>query len=102
MDCLGNVRVFARFRSQLPDTPKNDVAAFTVLEDQRTVKIKDEDRVLHTFTFDHCFKKDATQQMISEVAVEPFALSSMHGHNVCFVSYGQSGSGKTFTMNGTK
>ncbi|KAG5075875.1 hypothetical protein JHK84_057106 [Glycine max] len=35
------------------------------------------------------------------VDVEPILRSAMDGHNVCVFAYGQTGTGKTFTMDGT-
>ncbi|KAH1229727.1 Kinesin-like protein KIN-14U [Glycine max] len=35
------------------------------------------------------------------VEVEPILRSAMDGHNVCVFAYGQTGTGKTFTMDGT-
>ena len=32
------------------------------------------------------------------VEVEPILRSAMDGHNVCVFAYGQTGTGKTFTM----
>ncbi|XP_061945872.1 kinesin-like protein KIN-14U isoform X2 [Populus nigra] len=35
------------------------------------------------------------------VEVEPILRSALDGHNVCILAYGQTGTGKTFTMDGT-
>ncbi|KAI5425000.1 hypothetical protein KIW84_030977 [Lathyrus oleraceus] len=35
------------------------------------------------------------------VEMEPILRSAMDGHNVCIFAYGQTGTGKTFTMDGT-
>ncbi|OIW07137.1 hypothetical protein TanjilG_10110 [Lupinus angustifolius] len=53
------------------------------------------------FEFDKVFTEAASQGYIF-VEVEPILRSAMDGHNVCVFAYGQTGTGKTFTMDGTK
>ncbi|CAA6669906.1 unnamed protein product [Spirodela intermedia] len=53
------------------------------------------------FKFDSVFSPQADQEMIFE-NTSPFATSVLDGYNVCIFAYGQTGTGKTFTMEGTK
>ncbi|XWS57638.1 hypothetical protein CRYUN_Cryun09bG0190500 [Craigia yunnanensis] len=52
------------------------------------------------FGFDKVFHQAANQEDIF-VEVEPILRSALDGHNVCIFAYGQTGIGKTFTMDGT-
>ncbi|KAJ0013252.1 hypothetical protein Pint_20597 [Pistacia integerrima] len=52
------------------------------------------------FGFDKVFNQEASQEDVF-VEVEPILRSALDGHNVCVLAYGQTGTGKTFTMDGT-
>ncbi|CAN0464364.1 unnamed protein product [Ascophyllum nodosum] len=51
------------------------------------------------FEFDRVFKQDSSQGSVFE-AVSPLVTSVLDGYNVCIFAYGQTDSGKTFTMEG--
>ncbi|XP_065861662.1 kinesin-like protein KIN-14Q isoform X2 [Euphorbia lathyris] len=53
-----------------------------------------------TFKFDAVFSPQADQANVFEDTA-PFATSVLDGYNVCIFAYGQTGTGKTFTMEGT-
>ncbi|KAG1682319.1 Kinesin-like protein KIF1B [Nymphon striatum] len=60
------------------------------------------------FYFDYCFwsvKQDthnyASQKKIFEKIGKEVLISAFDGYNVCILAYGQSGSGKSYTMLGT-
>ena len=62
-----------------------------------------------TYGFDFCFDSSnpdsenyATQAKIYETLGESVLNSLFSGYNACLVAYGQSASGKTYTMMGTK
>ncbi|KAL6989558.1 hypothetical protein U1Q18_015310 [Sarracenia purpurea var. burkii] len=52
------------------------------------------------FGFDKVFTQEATQEDVF-VEVLPILRSALDGHNVSILAYGQTGTGKTFTMDGT-
>jgi len=52
-----------------------------------------------TFHFDAVFSPGALQSDVFE-QVKPFIQSALNGENVCVFAYGQTGAGKTFTMEG--
>uniref|UniRef100_A0A2C9UFK6 Kinesin motor domain-containing protein n=1 Tax=Manihot esculenta TaxID=3983 RepID=A0A2C9UFK6_MANES len=54
-----------------------------------------------TFKFDAVFSPQSDQAEVFE-DVAPFATSVLDGYNVCIFAYGQTGTGKTFTMEGTE
>ncbi|KAL6504940.1 hypothetical protein OROHE_023322 [Orobanche hederae] len=52
------------------------------------------------FKFVAVFNPEADQLDVFE-ETSPFAISVLDGYNVCIFAYGQTGTGKTFTMEGT-
>ncbi|CAJ0901951.1 16848_t:CDS:2, partial [Entrophospora sp. SA101] len=57
--------------------------------------------ILKEYEFDHVFKPDSTQgQVYTEVAAD-IIQSVVDGYNCCIFAYGQTGAGKTYTMQGS-
>lgn len=54
----------------------------------------------HTFTFDSVFNPDTPQENIYNISARPCIQDVLEGYNGTIFAYGQSGSGKTFTMFG--
>ncbi len=68
---------------------------------QQTVQIKgDLLNEFHKFTLDKVFTNQASQQNIYEIAGEPIVESVLKGFNGTIFAYGQTSSGKTYTMQG--
>ena len=66
-----------------------------------TVRIRDNKSTEpHTFSLDHIFDIDSTQEQIYEVAAKPVVSSVLEGFNGTIFAYGQTSSGKTHTMQG--
>ena len=104
-EAVGNVRVICRFRP-LNDKEKemsNSVCA-NFYPDRQTVGIMTttthESAAPMKFTLDYVFTPDATQAEVYEVAAKPIVESVMQGFNGTVFAYGQTSSGKTFTMTG--
>lgn len=55
---------------------------------------------LHRFTFDHVFDMNASQSEVYETTAKPAVMSILEGYNSTIFAYGQTGTGKTFTMEG--
>ncbi|KAL5108295.1 Kinesin-like protein KIN-14L [Taenia crassiceps] len=53
------------------------------------------------FAFNRVFQENANQADIFE-EIQPIVESFVDGYNVCILAYGPTGSGKTYTMQGTK
>ena len=51
-----------------------------------------------TFTFDHVFGMELSQQDLYNETAAPMLKSFLEGYNVTVIAYGQTGSGKTFSM----
>lgn len=56
----------------------------------------------HTFTFDKVYDEHASQQEIYEHTAQSAVLSALEGYNATLLAYGQTGTGKTYTMEGFK
>ena len=54
----------------------------------------------HRFTFDEVFDKDTSQEEIFNISAKPAVSSVLEGYNSTIFAYGQTGTGKTFTMEG--
>jgi chromosomal replication initiation ATPase DnaA len=54
------------------------------------------------FTFDNVYGADSTQREVYDEGAFPLVESVMAGYNGTIFAYGQTGCGKTHTMNGLK
>ena len=70
-----------------------DVGSIQVYNPQNIKELKN-------FTFDHTYDWRATQQLIFEQTALPILESIMEGYNGTIFAYGQTGTGKTYTMEG--
>ena len=55
---------------------------------------------IHRFTFDDVFDIDSNQEEVYTVSAKPAVNSVLEGYNSTIFAYGQTGTGKTFTMEG--
>lgn len=55
---------------------------------------------LHRFTFDHVFDMNSSQAEVYDTTAKPAVNSILEGYNSTIFAYGQTGTGKTFTMEG--
>lgn len=56
----------------------------------------------HNFTFDYVYDPSATQNFLYDNTAKPAVLSVLEGYNATMLAYGQTGTGKTYTMEGFK
>ncbi|XP_021595030.1 kinesin-like protein KIN-14T isoform X2 [Manihot esculenta] len=99
LDLKGNIRVFCRIR---PITMAENFGRLrpAVAADSSTVLLKLADNKSKNYSFDRVFHPGSSQdEVFSEV--EPVIKSVLDGYNACIFAYGQTGTGKTFTMEGT-
>lgn len=55
---------------------------------------------LHRFTFDYVFDIPSTQEFVYVQSAQPAVISVLEGYNSTIFAYGQTGTGKTHTMEG--
>lgn len=91
VELKGNIRVFCRVKPHpcpvVTCSPGNTSLQLTVDDKE------------HTFTFDRIFAPEASQQDVFHM-VSDLVQSALDGYHVCLFSYGQTGAGKTHTMQG--
>ena len=54
----------------------------------------------YTFTFDHVYSEHSNQSDVYNNTARDAVLSSLSGYNASIIAYGQTGTGKTYTMEG--
>ncbi|CAM9193777.1 unnamed protein product [Phaeothamnion confervicola] len=54
----------------------------------------------HVFTFDHVYEQSASQRKVYDTTAMEVVDSALQGYNATVFAYGQTGTGKTFTMEG--
>uniref|UniRef100_K3WGY6 Kinesin-like protein n=1 Tax=Globisporangium ultimum (strain ATCC 200006 / CBS 805.95 / DAOM BR144) TaxID=431595 RepID=K3WGY6_GLOUD len=89
----GRIRVFCRMR---PPMRGDSVALLRPKPNSVLVE-----RGAKEFSFDHVFGPESTQTDVF-AKVEPLVTSFTDGYNSCIMAYGQTGTGKTFTMVGNR
>ncbi|MCO5594941.1 hypothetical protein L7F22_048976 [Adiantum nelumboides] len=103
LELKGNIRVFCRCR---PLAPYEDTAgSSSVIEfspfHNRELYVCTNDGARKTFRFDHVFSPSHSQEEVF-LEIAPLVVSVLDGFNVCIFAYGQTGTGKTFTMEGSE
>lgn len=97
------VKVAVRCRP-LNSKEKADNRAIIVDVDQKvgqvTLRNPKGDEPPKSFTFDHAFHWEATQKEVYDIVARPIVNSVMDGYNGTIFAYGQTGTGKTHTMEG--
>lgn len=96
LDIKGSIRVFCRVRPFLL-TDRRRICEPILLERDK-VKVRSPG-TRKEFEFDKVFCKEASQEEVYS-EVEPIIQSALDGRNVCIIAYGQTGTGKTYTMDG--
>ncbi|XP_057998764.1 kinesin-like protein KIN-14S isoform X2 [Hevea brasiliensis] len=102
IELKGNIRVFCRCRplnqAEIANG-SNYVVEFDPSLDNE-LHIISSDSSKKQFKFDHVFKPEDNQEAVF-AQTKPIVTSVLDGYNVCIFAYGQTGTGKTFTMEGT-
>ncbi|KAF2295791.1 hypothetical protein GH714_034014 [Hevea brasiliensis] len=102
-EAKGNIRVFCRCR---PLIKEEIPAGYKMVVDFEAAKDGDlgiltGGSTRKTFKFDRVYTPNDNQVDVFADA-SPLVISVLDGYNVCIFAYGQTGTGKTFTMEGTE
>ncbi|KAL0718095.1 hypothetical protein Bca4012_067417 [Brassica carinata] len=102
IELKGNIRVFCRCRPLNQDEVGNGCASVVEFDasHENDLQILSTDSSKKHFKFDHVFKPEDSQETVF-AQTKPIVTSVLDGYNVCIFAYGQTGTGKTFTMEGT-
>ncbi|KAI7736686.1 hypothetical protein M8C21_012222, partial [Ambrosia artemisiifolia] len=102
-DAKGNIRVFCRCRPL--SNAESSTGCSTVVDfdaaSNGELGILNSGSNKKTFRFDRVFTPNDNQVDVFAQA-SPLVTSVLDGYNVCIFAYGQTGTGKTFTMEGTE
>ncbi|KAG2694957.1 hypothetical protein I3843_08G167000 [Carya illinoinensis] len=97
LDIKGSIRVFCRVRPFLLTDKRRIHEPISTGSEKIVIQLAG---IRKEFELDKVFLQQASQDDVF-VEVEPILKSALDGHNVCVFAYGQTGTGKTFTMDGT-
>ena len=105
MSSTDEIKVCLRFRPQSSKEKKNGGnKCVNIIKDGQgvstTVSLESLDSDKHVFSFDQILSEDSSQQDVYDLAGKPIIEEFLKGKNGCLLAYGQTGAGKTHTMNG--
>ena len=96
----GNLRVMCRVRPFLPNEKINRKSQMeTILINNDSISIFQENKPEKNFEYDYIFDQKSTQNEVYE-EVTLLIQSMVQGNNICIIAYGQTCTGKTYTIQG--
>ncbi|XP_076068236.1 uncharacterized protein LOC143040737 isoform X2 [Oratosquilla oratoria] len=103
--CNGqNIKVFVRCRPM--NNLEKNIKSFSSVTcpTNRDIVLKERplDKLTKTFSFDRAFGSDSKQIDVYKCVAKPLVDEVLNGFNCTIFAYGQTGTGKTFTMEGEK
>ncbi|XP_020273784.1 kinesin-like protein KIN-14J isoform X2 [Asparagus officinalis] len=102
IELKGNIRVFCRCRPLSSEEISKGYASVVEFDPSQDseLHVVCSDNSKKQFKFDHVFSPKDNQEIVFAETL-PVVKSVLDGYNVCIFAYGQTGTGKTFTMEGT-
>ena len=99
-ESAGNINVVCRFRPLNAKEKEISNSVCVSFPSQNTVTINQHEGPPLSFTFDKVFPSASTQEEVYEFSAKSIVESVMKGFNGTVFAYGQTSSGKTYTMTG--
>jgi len=101
IELRGNIRVFCRCRPLSTDEISRGCSSVVEVDPSQETDLQyvPTEKERKSFKFDHVFGPADDQEAVFAESL-PVVRSVMDGFNVCIFAYGQTGTGKTFTMEG--
>ncbi|KAM0005924.1 putative plus-end-directed kinesin ATPase [Helianthus debilis subsp. tardiflorus] len=97
----GRVRVAIRLRPKNTEEILSDADFFDCVEPQpelKKLKLKKDNWSSEPYRFDEVFTESASQKRVYEAVAKPVVEGVLNGYNGTIMAYGQTGTGKTFTL----
>jgi kinesin family protein 5 len=94
-----NVRVLCRLRPD--DSQEEKIKLESKKLGEVLVYPKNDSSNFLKFEFDHVFPKNASQEEVYEISAKPIVDDAILGFNGTILAYGQTASGKTYTITGS-
>ncbi|KAJ9684671.1 hypothetical protein PVL29_016908 [Vitis rotundifolia] len=97
----GRVRVAVRLRPRNADDLLSDADFADCVElqpEMRRLKLRKNNWSSESYRFDEVFTESASQRRVYEVVAKPVVESVLNGYNGTVMAYGQTGTGKTYTL----
>ncbi|XP_048779617.2 uncharacterized protein LOC125683007 isoform X2 [Ostrea edulis] len=105
---MPQIRTLCRIRPSAEYYPEFEASRNTlflrvpeVLKENWVEGVRGKANVSHEFHFDYIFKNTATQEEVFDVAAKEIISGFLGGFNGTIFAYGQTGTGKTFTVEGS-
>ena len=99
----GNVKVLCRFRPLNHEELKiGDIINMKISEDNKNLNLSSSSEAGEPlkFNFDYIFPSNTKQQLVYSISAKPIVEAVLQGFNGTVFAYGQTSSGKTYTMTG--
>lgn len=93
------ISVFIRVRPLFHQEP-NFAHTIVINQNENLILLKKNEVTSRQFIFDHVFEEDATQMFLYQRVAFPITESVLEGYNGTIFAFGQTGTGKTYTMIG--
>lgn len=97
-----NIHVVVRCRGRNDREVRENSGVVVDVQSAREVSIQTGPLALSnkTYSFDRVFGAEADQSMVYDQVVSPILEEALSGYNCTIFAYGQTGTGKTYTMSG--